>query len=154
MQHISRMLTVAVASLALVAAMPTVTAPAVAAKKPIPTLTFASSYAQFVKARGIFVRMRFAVRPDLVRVGWPDSRGRRVSRLAIDWRSELTFDVPGAEENTYQPAERVNLWIRVRRARDEKGVVRTVWYDAHGGTGFANTPITTLIPPPAKAPGL
>ena len=78
-----------------------------------------------------------------------------MSRTVVDFKSTLTFDTAGAEPSQYVPAERATLWVRVKRYRDAKGVVRTRWYDAHGGKLFERTPITTLTPttPPPSAVG-
>jgi len=141
-----------VAGLALASAGPAVAAPLTA--KPVPMLSIDASCAQFVSARGAFVQFRAFQRPDLVRWGYDGARYRRLSRTVVDWKSTLTFDIAGAEPGQYVPAERAALWIRVRRFRDAKGVVRTRWYDAHGGTGFARTPVTTLVAPTPPPSGL
>jgi hypothetical protein len=143
-------LTAVIAGFALAIATPAV---AVApAAKPVPFLSVDAAYKQFVSARAAFVQLRSFERPDLVRWSYDALRYRRMSRTVVDWKTTMTFDIPGAEPSQYVPAERAALWIRVRRFRDAKGVVRTRWYDAHGGTGFERTPVTTLVPatpPPA-----
>jgi hypothetical protein len=140
-----------VAGLALALAGPAVAAQAKAKPKPVPTLTVSAAYKQFVSARAVFVQFRAFTRPDLVRWGTDGTRYQRLSPTVVDFKATMTFDIAGAEPGQYVPAERAALWVRVRRARDAKGVVRTRWYDAHGGTGFARTPITTLVPPTPPA---
>jgi hypothetical protein len=138
------------AGLTLAFASPAVAAPPTA--KPVPFLAVDAAYKQFVSARGAFVQFRAFARPDLVRWSIDVVRYRRLSRTVVDWRTTMTLDVAGAEPGQYVPAERAALWIRVRRFRDTKGVVRTRWSDAHGGTLFQRTPITTLVPPAPPTP--
>jgi hypothetical protein len=138
-----------VVGLSLAMAAPVAAAPPAA--KPVPFLGVEASYRQFVSARGTFVHLRAFQRPDIVAWSSDGARYRRLSRTVVDWKSTLTFEITGAEPDQYVPAERATLWIRVRRFRDAKGIVRTRWYDAHGGDGFARTPVTTLVPPAAPA---
>ena len=142
-----------VAGLVLAMTSPAVAAPPTA--KPVPFLTVGAAYQQFVSARGAFVKLRAFQRPDLVRWSADGVRYRRMSRTVVDFKSTLTFDTAGAEPSQYVPAERATLWVRVKRYRNAKGVVRTRWYDAHGGKLFERTPITTLTPttPPPSAVG-
>jgi hypothetical protein len=144
------MLMAIVAGVALTTAGPAIAAPPAA--EPVPFLSVDAAYTQFVSARAAFVQFRAFARPDLARWSYTGLRYRRMGRTVIDWRTTMTFDIAGADPNQYVPAERAALWIRVRRLRAAKGVVRTRWYDGHGGGGFNRTPITTLTPatPPAS----
>lgn len=141
------------AGLALAVASPAVAAPPTT--KPVPFLSVGAAYKQFVSGRAAFVHFRAWQRPDLVRWTYDALRYQRLSRTVVDWKTTMTFDIAGAEAGQYVPAERAALWLRVRRFRDAKGIVRTRWYDAHGGTGFQRTPITTLAPatPPPSSVG-
>jgi hypothetical protein len=139
-----------VAGLMALGAAPAVAGAAAAPSptKPATYLSVAAAYQQFVSARRAFVQYRGFVNPALVRWHVEGTRYRRLGQSVIDFRTPMTFDVAGPE-NSYIPAERAELWVRVRRFRAPNGRIRTTWYDAHGGTGFARTPVTT-IPPPAS----
>jgi hypothetical protein len=138
------------AGLALAMAGPAVAAPPAA--KPVPFLSVDAAYKQYVSARGAFIQVCAFKRPDLQRWSQDSLRYVRVSRTVVDWKATMSFAIAGAEPNQFVTAQQATLRIRVRRFRDAKGVVRTRWYDAHGGSGFARTPVTTLVPPAPQPP--
>jgi len=137
-------LAVIAASIMISAAVPVPAGAAASATKPVPTLRVGVAYKQFVSARAAFVQYRAFANPALVRWGTDGVRYLRVSRVVVDFRTTMTFDIAGAE-GAYVPAERAALWIRVRRTRAPDGKVQTTWYDAHGGKGFERTTIVSLL---------